>query len=785
MQKWFKIAKPARAIVPIRRFVSPTVWAMKRHGSYGCLFALDGIDDEGLTDEDLAHVISWLHGAWRGLPPDARLYQYVRIRQGYDIPRQSCYSNPITESLVSGRIDFLRQTAQFRRIELFWCLTIEPQPSAAKLSPAAHVAQSNRAIATLTKTADILLSQLSALIGLKLLTKIEVLPFFAYILNLEDWALEQQLASDYNLDAQVVHSSIQWHQNYLRIGKQYVQLFSLTGDPAASRPNLFSALRQIDVHGIICARWTPATRAQVQKRVGQIEGFTGLFRNRLLSFAANIRNPENLEKTAGARAADKGTDHLAEVIASIDNDGWEFGKYALTVLLHSPSEEALTNTIPSVHRALVEAQAPHIEETIGNLAAYYALLPGNSNGDISSNFCVRSFWLRDDHNARLALIHAPATGSLTSEDLDSEYLAVYETRDKTPYFLDPYIEGLRTTLILGAPRTGKSVNGNHIVAHEQKYGGFTYVFDIGGSFESTIRLYGGSVDRVGVDGPRINPFSLEPTENNLQFLFTFMRLLLVKAGAQLSPEDEDVVAKTVRRMYYVAPAVRRIKYMLLPPHLQRYMAKWTDGGIYGSLFDNIQDSLSLARIQCFDFEAVTEDQQDLIEPMLAWIVRQIDTVIQDRSHLGLPKHLVFDELWKQLRNRQMLELVLKSLKTGGKHLAGATLLTHSADDLGENANLIINACSTFLFLPTPNFNRERYQSLFGLNDAEIANLASLQVGEVLLKRKHYSKVLRLSLDPKSLWLFTTKPKDRLRRACEIEQYGFDEAFRRQVTTTKD
>lgn len=73
-------------------------------------------------------------------------------------------------------------------------------------------------------------------------------------------------------------------------------------------------------------------------------------------------------------------------------------------------------------------------------------------------------------------------------------------------------------LILGPTGTGKSLHGNQIVALEQKYGDFTYIFDIGGSYESVVELYGGRVDRVGIDGPRINPFSLEPTEVNLKFL---------------------------------------------------------------------------------------------------------------------------------------------------------------------------------------------------------------------------------------------------------------------------
>ena len=46
-------------------------------------------------------------------------------------------------------------------------------------------------------------------------------------------------------------------------------------------------------------------------------------------------------------------------------------------------------------------------------------------------------------------------------------------------------------LIIGPTGTGKSVHGNTLVALEQKYGGFTYIFDIGGSYESVVELYGG------------------------------------------------------------------------------------------------------------------------------------------------------------------------------------------------------------------------------------------------------------------------------------------------------
>ena len=172
-------------------------------------------------------------------------------------------------------------------------------------------------------------------------------------------------------------------------------------------------------------------------------------------------------------------------------------------------------------------------------------------------------------------------------------------------------------LILGPTGTGKSVHGNTIVALEQKYGGFTYVFDIGASYESVVELYGGKVDRIGKDGPRVNPFALEPTENNIKFLYSFVKLLLTKGGAELEPEDDDVVHKAVQDMYLLDSENRRLSNLFLPKKLYRYMSKWVGKGVYSAIFDNVEDSLSLSRVQCFDFAGVNNEQYaDLIEPLM-------------------------------------------------------------------------------------------------------------------------------------------------------------------------
>jgi hypothetical protein len=121
-------------------------------------------------------------------------------------------------------------------------------------------------------------------------------------------------------------------------------------------------------------------------------------------------------------------------------------------------------------------------------------------------------------------------------------------------FQDAYVNGVRVQLIIGPTGTGKSVHANQMLSLEQKYGGFTFIFDIGGSYESVVELYGGRIDRVGKDGPRINPFALEATESNIAFLHSFIKLLLTNSGATIGPEDDDEVFKSVKGKAVAAAA---------------------------------------------------------------------------------------------------------------------------------------------------------------------------------------------------------------------------------------
>ena len=76
--------------------------------------------------------------------------------------------------------------------------------------------------------------------------------------------------------------------------------------------------------------------------------------------------------------------------------------------------------------------------------------------------------------------------------------------------------------------SGKSYFCNFILQNAQKYAPLTFIFDIGGSFQSLTSIFGGSYLNVGQEARdfTINPFSLEPSKENLQFLFSFFRVLI-------------------------------------------------------------------------------------------------------------------------------------------------------------------------------------------------------------------------------------------------------------------
>lgn len=119
-------------------------------------------------------------------------------------------------------------------------------------------------------------------------------------------------------------------------------------------------------------------------------------------------------------------------------------------------------------------------------------------------------------------------------------------------------------------------------------------------------IFGGTYVRVGLNSPgfKINPFSVPPTKENLDFLVLFLRVLIQGSSPlELTPAEERDLYHQIENLYEIEPALRTLTVLsnTLDRRLADRLARWTTGGQFDFVFDNAEDTITFSRFQCFDF----------------------------------------------------------------------------------------------------------------------------------------------------------------------------------------
>ena len=61
------------------------------------------------------------------------------------------------------------------------------------------------------------------------------------------------------------------------------------------------------------------------------------------------------------------------------------------------------------------------------------------------------------------------------------------------------------------------------------------------------------------------------------------------------------------------------------------------------------------------FQGITGQHADLVEPLMVWLLRRINEVLFDPKNLGVPKHIMIEELFSSMKNSQLLDAALSSI----------------------------------------------------------------------------------------------------------------------------
>ena len=468
---------------------------------------------------------------------------------------------------------------------------------------------------------------------------------------------------------------------------------------------------------------------------------------------------------------------LGEGIKDIELHGNYFGQFSLTIVIYDLDLAKVERACSEFYKVFSVHDAQLYEEKYNLLNSFLAAVPGNHA------FNLRYMFLLNTNYADFSFLFTLHCGERQNQHLRQEYLAVLETNHHTPYYLNLHYRDVAHTMILGRTGAGKSFLLNFLITNLQKYNPHTFIFDLGGSFESLTQLFGGSYVRVGLESGdfRINPFSLPPTKENLDFLALFVKVLMQGSGTlELTPTIERDLYQQIENLYSIDPSLRTLGVLanILGHELSDRLAKWTRGGQFGFLFDNAEDTISFSQFQCFDFQKMSQ-YPEILEPLLFYILHRANAVITDRQIAPTFKAFFIDEAWVFLKNPSIQRYVVEALKTWRKHNAAMILSTQSLDELRRSdiLDVIIESCATKIFLANPDMDRDLYRRQFHLNDTEVEIIPALiPKQQFLIKTPELAKVANLTVDAKSYWLYTNDPYDNRKRKEAFEKYGFEKGL---------
>jgi type IV secretion system protein TrbE len=767
---------------------------LTKSGDLGTVLKVEGVDAECLDHPQIDQIARRFEAALRMFDERYRVYQYLLKRDRAEIPHRE-YENPVVRQAIHRRVEYLAAQSDAiysteiyfvilyegwhqsqNRVERFKAIARRPKQQIREMFSTGHRvdvldADLERAREVLTNKVASFVIQVKDAVPVEVATKQMAFSFFRRLLNYAPHKAAAPLQYDEHLDYFACDSTLECHRDHLRLDDSYVQVLTLKEPPARTFAHLLAALHDIPSNAILVSEWQRESNLRIRKETHSKRRHFHNSKASLTNFVAGD-NPNPQEMLIDDGAAALVTD-LGGCLRELEINGNYFGRFSFTAILYGEDRAQVRRAAAECFKVFSTHDAVLIEERYNLLNAFLAVIPGNHA------YNLRYLWLLNTNYADLSFLFAENAGEPVNAHLGAEYLAVLETGQSAPYFLNLHYQDIAHTIILGATGSGKSFFLNFLLTNMQKYQPLTYIFDLGGGYEHLTRLFEGSYLPVGIENRSftINPFRLEPTKENLHFLYSFVRVLVESGGYQMTSHDERDLYDQVENLYAVDAEQRRLFTLrnILNRSLAQHLAKWCQGGQYGALFDNVEDNLTFARFQTFDFEGMDKYPQ-ILEPLLFYILHRANAAIYDAAEATTFKAFVMDEAWRFFRNDTIKQYIIEAVKTWRKRNAAMILATQSSDDLhrSELMSIIVESCATKIFLANPGMDREAYRQTFHLNETEtqkIANLLPKQ--QVLLKRPDRSKVLHLNVDPGSYWLYTNSPFDKKNPREVLERQGFE------------
>lgn len=438
-----------------------------------------------------------------------------------------------------------------------------------------------------------------------------------------------------------------------------------------------------------------------------------------------------------------------------------FGEQQTSIFLIAPSIGQLEANVRLTLKAMARLGMVVVREDLRFEDCYWAQLPGNFP------FVSRKKSVDTEHLAGFSNLQTAPMGNSAGSPWGAP-VSLFTTLQERPYFFNFHRDALLHTLVLGKPGTGRTTLTHFLLAQARRLNTRLWYLDgegRGGTFLSAI---GGRMQTPGTPGAALNPFLLPDTPTHREFLALFLATLVDPTGAQLTRASLEFFQSLVAAAMQLPAAQRRLS-ALLPPlrqadaALAQAVARYCEGGEFGTLFDHGTDQLEPATLSGWDLSTFMSNDATRV-PLASYLLHRMTAALD-----GTPTLLVLGDGF------QLLDSPLFGPRASGwldflAQRQTAAILTLAEIEAASQYNFAagVSARMASIFaLPDPHAGIEYVQG-FGFSESDIASVAYIDRHhhQVLMKRGDESSVLRMNLDSLGPELLSTLTARRTPAAPE-------------------
>ena len=441
---------------------------LTKSGDVGMVLNVPGVDYESLDRSEQEYAVKRLEAALKAFSPGFHVYQYLFKSNRPDIPFAK-YDDPIVAAAIEQRRKFFEaKRDHLYQVEIFYCILLEGARSKTGVGaafsqlfrdPAGAIGELKAQFtndnmktllrmhiehdaAQLDQRVQAFARQLADFMQIEVLDRQGQFTFFRRLLNFDDWRVAGRPQSTQFLDYQVVNSNIEAEPDHLRVGDHIVRVLTMKEAITETQPLALDALLKIPANFRVTTEWTPLAADKARKEVNKRRRHFNMSKTGFVSQMGNDTTKTNPRDVLVDESKQADIENLGDCLRAL-GEGQSLGDLSLTIILYGRSKSELEQLGAEFTGIFTNADGSLFSETYNQLNAYFATVPGNYTLNL------RKLYLLNTNYADLSFLFAILPGEKTNPHLGTEYLAVLETDNSTPYFLNLHNGEVAHTLILG------------------------------------------------------------------------------------------------------------------------------------------------------------------------------------------------------------------------------------------------------------------------------------------------------------------------------------------------